>query len=96
MKKLWVKLFLLATAVSVFLPAIAAAAKRAPFVVVSHTTKLTGLQLLWANIYNDDTILFTVITGVAIPIFGCTFGLIADKFMSYTGIDLRTRELKEK
>jgi len=95
MKKLWVKLFLLATALSVFLPAIAAAAKKAPLVVVAHTTKLTGMQALWGNIYNDDPVLFTIITGVLIPIFGCTFGIVADFIMGYTGIDLKTRELRE-
>lgn len=97
MRKLWVRLIVLAGAVFVLIPEIAMAAKeKVTFVVVAHTTKLAGMQALWANIYNDDPILFTVITGVAIPLFGASFGVLADRIMHYSGIDLRTRELAEK
>ena len=68
---------------------------KAPLVVVSHTTKLSGLNAWWANLYNDNMVLFTILTIVFISVFGVILGTLADFIMHRTGIDLRKRELKE-
>jgi len=97
MRKLFARLVLLAVAVSVMLPdiAMAAAGKAAPLVVVSHTTKLTGILAWWSNMYNDNMFMFTILTGIFIPLAGAFLGLIGDFLMGLTGINLRERELAE-
>lgn len=96
MRRLWAKLFLLAIAVSVFLPEIALAKKKAaPLIVVAHTTKLSGINAWWSALYNDNLIVFTILTGVAVPIAGAFLGILGDILLSLTGIDLRKRELAE-
>jgi hypothetical protein len=97
MRKLFVKLIVAVTALFVMLPdiAMAAAGKAAPLVVVAHTTKLTGISAWWANLYNDNMFMFTVLSGIFIPLAGAFLGLIGDFLMSLTGIDLTKRELAE-
>lgn len=92
MKRFWTMLI---TFVAVFLPGVALAAKKAPLVVVSHTTKLKGLNAWWANLYNDDMVMFTVLTIAFISAFGTILGVGADLIMSKSGLDLKSRELKE-
>ena len=45
--------------------------------------------------YNDDMFMFTVLSGIFIPLAGAFLGLIGDFLMSLTGIDLTKRELAE-
>lgn len=97
MRRLLAKLILAVTALFVMLPdiAMAAAGKAAPLVVVSHSTKLTGIMAWWSNLYNDNMFMFTILTGIFIPLAGATLGLIGDLLMGLTGIDLTKRELVE-
>lgn len=97
MRKLFVKLTVLAITMFVMLPniAMAAAGKAAPLVVVAHTTALTGILAWWANLYNDNMFMFTILSGVFIPLAGAFLGLIGDFLMSLTGVDLTKRELAE-
>jgi hypothetical protein len=96
MRKLWIGLLAAVAALSV-LPevAMAAAKKAAPLVVVAHTTKLTGILAWWANMYNDNMLMFTILSGIFIPLAGALLGIIGDFLMSLTGIDLTKRELAE-
>jgi len=96
MGKFLTGLIILAVAVFVFLPEIAMAKEKvAPLIIVAHTTKLTGLQAWWANLYNESPLVFTILTGCVVPIVGVILGLIGDWLMSLTGIDLTKRELVE-
>ncbi|MBU4320856.1 MAG: hypothetical protein KJ739_07200 [Nitrospinae bacterium] len=97
MRKLWTKLIGAMVMVFLVFPeiAMAAGAKGAPLIVVAHTTKLAGWRAYFANLYNDDLVLFTVFTAIAVPLAGAFLGLITDYFMGKTGIDLTHRELKE-
>lgn len=64
-------------------------------VFVSDTRKLTGLMHWWGSCYNHSHLEFTIITIVLIPLVGCIFGLLADLFMNWVGIDLTKREAAE-
>lgn len=96
MKKLFVIVLSVIGLVSI-LPNIALAAgkKAAPLVVVAYTKGLSGLSLWWANLYNDNMLLFTILTGCVTPIAGILVGFIADILLGLTGIDLTKRELAE-
>lgn len=96
MKKLFVIVVSVIGLISL-LPNIAFAAgkKAPPLVVVAHTKGLSGLSLWWANLYNDNMLLFTILTGCITPIVGILIGFIADFLLSLTGIDLTKRELAE-
>jgi len=69
--------------------------KAAPLVVVAYTKGLSGLSLWWANLYNDNMLLFTILTGCVTPIAGIILGFIGDFLLGLTGIDLTKRELAE-
>ena len=96
MGKFLTGLIVLGAAVFVLLPEIAMAKERAaPLIVVAHTANLTGLQAWWANLYNESPLTFTILTGCAVPIVGVILGLIGDRLIALTGIDLTKRELAE-
>lgn len=81
-----------------FLPAILLAAgggKIAPLVIVADTRHLPAFEAWWANLYNESHLYFALVTVIIIPIVGVIFGTIADFFMSFIGIDLKSRELSE-
>jgi len=67
----------------------------APIVLVADTRQLTGIMLWWANLYNESHLYFTIMTVIIIPLVGLIFGLLADLFMHWIGLDLKTRELAE-
>ncbi|MEN2994853.1 MAG: DVU0150 family protein [Thermodesulfovibrio sp.] len=95
MKRILISL-LSAISLIYFLPSIAMAKEKTPpLVVVAHTKGLSGLSLWWANLYNDNMLLFTILTGCITPIAGILIGFIADYLLSLTGIDLTKRELAE-
>ena len=95
MIKFWTRVLSLAVMVPLLLPAVVLAGKNAPLVVVAHTTKLKGVNSWWANLYNDDMVMFNVLTIAFISTFGTLLGLGADLIMSRSGLDLKSRELKE-
>lgn len=95
MKKLLVSILSVVGLVGL-LPAVAwAKGKAAPLVVVAYTKGLSGINLWWANIYNDSMLLFTILTGCFAPIAGILLGFLADRAIRLTGIDLTKRELRE-
>lgn len=91
------KVVFLALAFSFVLPALAFAAGggAAPIVLVADTRQLTGIMAWWANLYNESHLYFTIMTVVMIPAVGLLFGLMADMFMSWIGLDLKNRDLAE-
>jgi len=98
MRNLWTRILGLGTLVALFLPGIALAAGgggAAPMVIVSDTRKLSGLFAMWANLYNESHLYFTIVTIIIIPLIGVIFGLLADLVMKHIGIDLEHRDLAE-
>ena len=97
MRKLWAKLFGLATLAVLLLPALADAAGPAasPLVIVADTRNFTGWEAWWTNLYNESHFWFSVVTVVSIPVVGLLFGVVADLIMGAIGIDLKSRELAE-
>jgi hypothetical protein len=98
MRKLWTKILGLATLGALLLPGIAMAAGgggAAPVVIVSDTRRLGGVLALWANLYNESHLYFTIVTVILIPLIGVMFGLLADLVMKHIGIDLEHRDLAE-
>jgi len=74
---------------------LAAGEKAGGMVIVADSRNLTGLTAWWVNIYNESHIYFALLTVVTIPLAGAIMGGIADLLMSRTGIDLRSRSLRE-
>jgi hypothetical protein len=63
----------------------------ARLVIVADSRHLTGLMADWANIYNESSLNFTLMTVALIPTVGVIFGVVADFIMSRIGIDLHSR-----
>lgn len=64
-------------------------------VIVADTRKLSGIELWWAQMYNDNHLYFTILTIIIIPLTGCIFGILADLVMNHIGIDLKHRKAAE-
>ncbi|MFZ3045579.1 MAG: DVU0150 family protein [Desulfatirhabdiaceae bacterium] len=67
----------------------------APLVIVADTRHLPAFEAWWANLYNESHVYFTLVTVILIPLIGVIFGTIADFFMGFIGLDLKSRELSE-
>jgi hypothetical protein len=72
-----------------------AAGEQGGMVIVADSRNLTGLTAWWVNIYNESHFYFALLTVVSIPLAGAILGGLADLLMSYTGIDLKSRSLRE-
>lgn len=96
MKKLYA-LILSILGFIVLFPEIALAQKKGVgfLVVVSYTKGVTGLNLWWANLYNEDMYLFTILTGCIVPVMGIFLGWVGDWLIRQTGIDVTKRKLVE-
>lgn len=65
-------------------------------VVVADTRMLDGgINHYFANLYNTDMLLFAIWAVVLTAGYGCFLGLVMDKLMSKTGLDLRSRKIIE-
>lgn len=64
-------------------------------VIVADSRNLTGLTAWWVNIYNESHFYFALLTIVTIPLAGAIMGGLADLLMRQTGINLRSRSLRE-
>jgi len=91
----WPFVFVMAIVIVGLLLFVIPTKKHAPLVVVCHTTKLSGINAWWANLYNDDMILFTALTVIFISVFGTLLGVLSDVIMAKSGLDIKSRELKE-
>jgi hypothetical protein len=98
MKKVKKLLFTAFAACLGILPSLAAYAAgggAAPIVIVSDTRKQTGILAWWGGLYNESHLQFTILTCILIPVTGCVFGFIADRFIRGLGVDLTKRDLAE-
>ena len=75
--------------------AMAAAEKAADLVVVADTRMLSGWNLYFASLYNEDMWLFATWAVVLTTAMGMGLGLIMDFVMKRTGIDLTSRKIVE-
>ena len=73
----------------------AAAEKAADLVVVADTRVLSGWNLYFANLYNEDMWLFATWAVVLTTAMGVGLGVLMDLIMRHTGIDLHSREIVE-
>ncbi len=64
-------------------------------VLVADTRHLDGIRAWWGNLYNQSHLQFALATVVLIPLVGIILGSIADLGMRWTGIDLKSRSLRE-
>jgi hypothetical protein len=62
---------------------------------VADTRQLTGFNLYFANLYNVDRVLFTVLSVGMTGAMGLGLGLLMDAVVGAIGLDLGKREAKE-
>ncbi|HUB32891.1 MAG TPA: DVU0150 family protein [Bryobacteraceae bacterium] len=87
MRKTWKMIGLL------LIPAYLSAAPEV--VIVADTRHLTGVRAWWGNLYNESHLQFALMTVVLVPLAGIILGSLADLAMQCTGIDLKSRVLRE-
>lgn len=74
----------------------AAGPKAAELVVVADTRMLeSGIMRYFADLYNTNITLFAVWAVVLTAGYGCFLGVLMDKVMATTGLDLRSRKIVE-
>jgi len=70
--------------------------KASELVVVADTRVLdSGIMKYFANLYNENIMLFAVWAVVLTAVLGCVLGWIMDKVMTQTGLDLTSRKIVE-
>lgn len=97
MKAFLYRLLTSITMVYLLIPApVSAGGKKAkPLVHVADTRVLSGTYLYFANMYNENLLLFGIWTVVVLTALGSGIGFLMDIIMSKIGLDLRSRELRE-
>lgn len=98
MKSVTTKLLALVTMAYLMVPEILWAAGGggdAPIVVVADTRVVHGIMRYFSNLYNTDILLFAVWAVVLTAAYGCFLGVLMDKLMSLTGLDLKSRKIVE-
>ncbi len=74
----------------------AAGEKAAELVVVADTRVLTsGVMRYFADLYNTNITMFAVWAVVLTAVYGCFLGVLMDKLMGLTGLDLKSRKIVE-
>ena len=76
-------------------PVWAGGGKAKALVHVADTRVLSGVFLYFANLYNENLLMFGVWTVVVITALGSALGFFMDLIMARTGLDLTSRELRE-
>lgn len=97
MKTFRYRLFAFMTMVCLMVPAVvwAGGGKAEALIHVADTRMLSGVYLYFANLYNENLIMFAVWTVVVITALGSGLGFFMDLIMSHTGLDLTSREIRE-
>jgi hypothetical protein len=62
---------------------------------VADIRNLTGFNLYFANLYNVDRMLFTVLAVGLTGLMGLSLGMLMDMVVGAIGLDLGKREAKE-
>ena len=98
MKNVVTKLLALVTTACLLVPEVLWAAGGggdAPIVVVADTRVVHGVMRYFSNLYNTDILLFAVWAVVLTAAYGCFLGVVMDKLLGLTGLDLRSRKIVE-
>lgn len=98
MKNVITKLITLVTMACLMVPEVLWAAGGggdAPIVVVADTRVVHGVMRYFSNLYNTDILLFAVWAVVLTAAYGCFLGVLMDKLMGMTGLDLKSRKIVE-
>lgn len=74
----------------------AAGGKASELVVVADTRVLgDGVMRYFADLYNTNITMFAVWAVVLTAVYGCMLGVLMDKLMALTGLDLKSRKIVE-
>ncbi len=65
--------------------------KALPLHYTANTQGLSGVELWYANLYNNNRFSCALVTILIIPVVGFILGSVADFFISRTGLDLKSR-----
>ena len=76
-------------------PLLAFAKKAESIVVVADTRGLSGWSAWTSNLYNDNRLLFALVTITTIPLLALILGRLTSWCLARLGINLRTRQLAE-
>lgn len=97
MKTFRCRLFFFMTLACLMIPAVvwAGGGKAEALIHVADTRMLSGVLLYFANLYNENLVMFGVWTVVVITALGSGLGFFMDMIMSHTGLDLTSREIRE-
>lgn len=98
MKSIITKLLALVTMAYLLVPEVLWAAGGggdAPIVVVADTRVVHGVLHYFSNLYNTNLLLFAIWAVVLTAAYGGFLGLIMDKLMGLTGLDLKSRKIVE-
>ncbi|MGW8185719.1 MAG: DVU0150 family protein [Desulfobacterales bacterium] len=98
MKNVVTKLLALVTMACLLVPEVLWAAGGggdAPIVVVADTRVVHGVMRYFSNLYNTDILLFAVWAVILTAAYGCFLGVVMDKLMGLTGLDLKSRKIVE-
>ena len=98
MKRLFTTLAVLVTTAWVLIPEMvwASGEAAAELVVVADTRVIqSGILRYFADLYNTNLLLFAVWAVVLTAVYGCFLGVVMDKIMSLTGLDLKSRKIVE-
>lgn len=88
----------LAATLTALLPSwvLAAGPKASDLVVVADTRVLqSGVMKYFANMYNENILLFAIWAVVLTALMGSVLGLVMDVVMKSTGLDLSKRKILE-
>lgn len=97
MKNISKKLIGVLTTIVVWIPAVAWAGgdKATELVVVADTRRLSGIQHYFANLYNENILLFAIWAVILTAAMGSVLGFVMDIIMEHTGLDLKSRKIVE-
>ncbi|MDP4978844.1 MAG: hypothetical protein NWQ21_05265 [Desulfobacterales bacterium] len=98
MKNIITKMLALVTMAYLLVPEVLWAAGGggdAPIVVVADTRVVHGILHYFSNLYNTNLLLFAIWAVVLTAAYGGFLGLIMDKLMGLTGLDLKSRKIVE-
>lgn len=74
----------------------AAGEKATDLVVVADTRVVSsGILRYFADLYNTNITMFAIWAVVLTAVYGCFLGVLMDKIMGLTGLDLKSRKIIE-
>lgn len=97
MKRLWRVLPILSVAMLIPMVAMAAGGGGASELVVVADTRVldSGMMRYFADLYNNNIIMFAIWATVLTALYGAFLGFLMDFIMSRTGLDLKSRKIVE-